>query len=35
MRRKEQVGRPENYSCLEIENLLSREAQYIAAREEL
>lgn len=35
LRRKEQVGRPENYPCLEIEELLSREAQYIAAREEL
>lgn len=35
LRRKEQVGRPENYSCLEIEDLLSKEAEYIAAREEL
>lgn len=35
LRRKEQVGRPENLSCLKIEDLLSREALSIAAREEL
>ena len=35
LRREEQVGRPENSSCLEIEDLLLRETQYIADREEL